>query len=219
MVLPLNKNKCDKKISFGSQNDRTLFPEKAFDRLSNQLGPTRGSPQLGPGKYENQKYTSMHHKNQSHYFNPHSNSGYYLNRTEPRLFKLRSDVPPDPGTYQNPVPGHPTKLSHDPDGIPKYTSESRFGNQPKNCGFTTTEKRFTKKKIDTDFTPGPGYYNSHELNLNRRVRFPQAFGKIDDKYREELAGPDAKKVLRTTLAARKENIKRSNRLAYFKLYF
>lgn len=45
-----------KKVCFGSTQERKQFPYHcAPDRLGNELAPIRGSPQCGPGCYNNEE--------------------------------------------------------------------------------------------------------------------------------------------------------------------
>jgi len=189
------------KISFGTTLNRHLFPlECAPDRTGNELTPLRGSPNRGPGVYNDHEYTSFiyqHHPN----VHPCSKTGYYLNRTEKRFFGVKKHVTPAPNLYQK----DNTKLR-------------TF--KPEYKPFASDRMRFEQATIDPMITPGPGSYNVHNLRRDRKISWPQMFGgRTDSKARNLINPNEARRIYRTDRFARKAELKRENRLAYFKLYF
>jgi len=80
--------------------------------------------------------------------------------------------------------------------------------------------RFEQATIDPMITPGPGSYNVHNLRRDRKISWPQMFGgRTDSKARNLIKPNEARRIYRTDRFARKAELKRENRLAYFKLYF
>ena len=195
----LKRKKNLKNISFGTTKNRELFPIKcADDRLGNQMTPIRGPPHRAPGMYEYDKMTSSHYLMNNETMKPCSKYGKYLNRTEKQFFKWPVMVTPDPGAYAT-SESNSFESSYEP--------------------FNTKTKRFTQKKVDTMETPGPGAYNQHQLWLNRKVTFPQEFGKPDRKNIIAVHPKVVKQVYRTEFLNRQEAVKLQNKLAYFRLYY
>ena len=148
-------------IAFGTKQHRSLFPHKcAYDRTGNEIMPLVGSPNRGPGVYDNHVYESFIYQHDPK-AKPCSNKGCYLNRSEKRFFKLKQDKTPAPNLYQE----DNTKLK-------KYSSRNKLPVKP----FGSSIPRFLETQIDPMLTPGPGSYPVHNLVRNRKVTWPQEFG-------------------------------------------
>ena len=202
---PENRKSTGPSIAFGSTLDRTLFPHKcAQDRTGNELTPLRGSPNRGPGVYNNHLVSSFIYQMDPK-VHPCSTKGYYLNRTEKRFFKLKTDRTPAPNNYQE-----------------DNTALGIF--RPEYKPFASSVHRFQQPLIDPMITPGPGSYDVHKLRRNRKVSWPQEFGgRIDARDRKKsnklIKSQEARLIFRVELDEYKRRLKRENRLAYFKLYF
>jgi hypothetical protein len=191
-----------RKVAFGTTLDRSVYPHDfAKDRTGNEFNTLTGSPNRGPGVYENDQKSSIIYQLNNKIQHPCSLTGCYLNRTERRFFKQKQDSNPAPNVYQE----DNTSLK-----------EQKTAYRP----FQSAVNRFREPLIDPMITPGPGSYEIHNLWRNRKITWPQMFcGRIDDKMERSIRAQNARTVFRTDQNELRQRIKRENRLAYFKLYF
>lgn len=188
------ENPAKKLVSFGTTLDRGCFPFKCEpDRTGNELYPLKGSPNRGPGLYNNAELTSFTYNLDKRIC---SVKGYTFSaRTDPRFRKVHSLITPSPTEYQT-------------EWTKPKTSPSAY--KP----FETAEVRFRGRKVDQMKTPGPGTYE-HDIKRDRHVSWPKRFGPPITP----IQPVSTKRTLKTELLGEKEFRKFRNRVAYFKLYF
>lgn len=153
-------------ISFGTTQDRKLFPHHcAFNRLGN-LDGIRGETHLGPDKYNVDKCNSIDYNIKTR---PTNKLGYSLGaRTASRIPNLKCrngyfahDLSrgieltfPGPTSYQN-EEKKPVKKNKEP--------------------FNNSSLRFQPEGKSTVYQPAPGTYE-HDVKRFRRVEFAGSFG-------------------------------------------
>ncbi|XP_051495286.1 protein pitchfork [Apus apus] len=186
-----------KKISFGSCQERKIFPfHHPSDRLGIQLVAIRGNPLLGPGCYLSEKRGSLKYSLES---KPLSKKGYVIGaRTAQRSTLQPQTGSPGPATYQS-----------------FWTKERKC--QPAYAPFSCKTPRFPDKPSDKEFSPGPGTYKA-EKKLPKKVTWPMKFGSPD----WSLVPTPAKRMVKMEvqkMTMDRDFIKHRNRLAYLSLYY
>ncbi|XP_075054248.1 ciliary microtubule-associated protein 3 [Mixophyes fleayi] len=178
---------------FGSRQERNLFPYNcASDRLGNELAPIRGTPNVGPGSYNNEEFTNLKHLQQR---KPLSKKGYCLGaRTAPRFPPDSKIVTPGPTEYQS-----------------FFSKERTF--LPSIAPFNASAVRFPDEITDFSLHPSPGTYELH-TEQGRKVSWPGKFGSPDWSAVPTLK----KRTVRAELMTDKEFRKNRNRVAYLSLY-
>jgi len=181
-------------ISFGTTQFRTCFPHAVMPtKLGRKMCPIRGQPNLGPGAYKNDEFNTVV-GNCENWIT--TKRGYtHVSRTGPRILKEFSEVTPCPTNYQRDQSRPRTFVQ---------------ASEP----FNSKEKRMKYKLKQPDLNPGPGIYDL-DLKQNRRVRWPQQFGKPIFPIAPNLP----KRSVRTELMVDKEYRKFKNKVAYFRLYY
>ncbi|XP_063064089.1 ciliary microtubule-associated protein 3 [Engraulis encrasicolus] len=181
-------------VAFGSCQRRLMFPTHcAPNRLGNKLLAVKGSPERGPGCYDNHVFGTVLYDIQKR---PESKKGYVLAaRTAPRFPPPAQTITPSPQKYQ---PNW---------ALPKPVAPGR-------TPFNSTNTRFTTKYVSSSSNPGPGTY-AHDTATCRKVSWPMVFGSPDWHRVPQLE----RKALRTELPCDKEFMKQRNRVAYLQLYY
>ncbi|XP_040193638.1 protein pitchfork-like [Rana temporaria] len=183
-----------KKVCFGSTQERKQFPYHcAPDRLGNELAPIRGSPQCGPGCYNNEEVTNMIYLQNR---KPMSKKGYTLGaRTAKRFSSNEKMETPSPAEYQS-----------------FWAKERTFSESY--APFSIKDVRFPGKMTDISQNPSPGTYE-HYTEQGRKVSWPGRFGSPDWSSVPSLP----KRTFKSELSTDKEFRKNRNRVAYLSLYY
>ncbi|XP_042198179.1 protein pitchfork-like [Callorhinchus milii] len=139
-----------KKIKVESYPDVEVFPLYwAKNRLGNEYPPIRGTPNRGPGTYNNHLRNSIVQNMKE---KPLSNYGYVLGARTQRRFT------------------QPCKLPEQMD--------KRQGVQAGSGSFWLFPSKKKKESWKDLVTPGPGTYE-HQLKCNRRITWPMKFSSPD----------------------------------------
>ncbi|XP_036388677.1 protein pitchfork-like [Megalops cyprinoides] len=189
--MPSKQGGSQRKVAFGSCQDRPVFPTHfAHDRLGNKL-LLRGLPHLGPGCYDSHTWGTIAYE-----LKRPGIKGYTLSaRTAVRFPALKESTTPSPQTYQK-------------DWIkPKRMPPSRFP-------FHSSEPRFKNQKVTRDTNPGPGTY-AHETVQNRKVSWPMKFGATDWS---QVLQPQ-KITLRAEAPSERDFKKKRDKTAHLGLYY
>jgi len=180
-----------KRISFGTTQNRKGFPLSTEpNKLGTVLKPIRGSPNLGPGVYNDQHYNTI-----AWNIDRKTVSNKGIIRTGPRLIKKKYEKTPCPTAYQT-----------------NWTKQKQF--VPSAQPFNIKEKRFNEVLTQPQINPGPGNYNFGR-DLNRKIVWPQQFGRPIHPIEPNLP----KRSVRAELMVDKEYRKFKNKVAYFRLYY
>ncbi|XP_031422833.1 protein pitchfork isoform X1 [Clupea harengus] len=182
------------RVAFGSCRQRALFPTDCPpNRLGNEMRAMKGSPELGPGCYDNHVIGTVLYDIQKR---PESKKGYVLAaRTTARFRPPAQTVTPSPQKYQ---PNWALSKTEPPGKTP----------------FNSTTSRLTVKNIGANLSPGPGTY-AHDTAAGRKVCWPMKFGSPDWSSLPQLK----RKALRTQLQCDKEFVKQRSRVVYLQLYY
>ncbi|XP_063274709.1 ciliary microtubule-associated protein 3 isoform X2 [Prinia subflava] len=186
----------EKQISFGTTQDRKMFPYYfAPDRLGIEIPGVRGNPSLGPGCYLGPQANIF---KPSISTRPMSSRGYVIGaRTAPRFQLKTRMVTPGPTAYQ-----------------PVLGEERRF--QPAHVPFSSSSPRFPTRLLDKDLFPGPGTYDIEQPS-GRRVTWPMKFGAPDWDAVAALPKRMVKMQVQKMTMDKKLQ-KNQGREAYLKLY-
>ncbi|XP_014113627.1 PREDICTED: protein pitchfork isoform X2 [Pseudopodoces humilis] len=196
MAAAFRNRAVDKHISFGTTQDRKMFPYYyAPDRLGIEMPGMRGSPFLGPGCYLGPETNIL---KSSISTRPMSSQGYVMGaRTAPRFQWKIQTVTPGPAAYQ-----------------PFLGEERRC--QPARVPFSSSSPRFPTRLLDKDLFPGPGNYNIDQP-IGRKVTWPMKFGAPDwaavPALRRRMVKMQVQKM-----TVDKNFRKNQGREAYLKLY-
>ncbi|NWW89183.1 PIFO protein, partial [Rhynochetos jubatus] len=184
---------AQKRISFGSCQERKLFPlHHAPNRLGNHLKAVTGDPSPGPCCYLSPETNSLRYSLEN---KPLSKKGYVIGaRTAQRFIPQPQTVTPSPATYQS------------------FWKEERKC-QPAYAPFSIKTPRFPNKPSDKEFFPGPGTYKT-DKQLHKKITWPMKFGSPD----WSLVPKPPKRMLKMELTIDKEFFKNRNRVAYLSLY-
>jgi len=188
----IQKEKERKKyFSFLTTQERNNFPTgQAHDRMGASIKMIKGQPNTGPGTYHNHDYNTIK-TNSDRWMT--SKLGYTCSaRTAPRIAKQHQEKTPDPSHYQRNTT------------LPKLKPPNMYG-------FNCTQERFNAEDVHG---PGPGTYD-HEFKVNRKVIWPEQFGKPIFPIEPNLP----QRSLKTELLVDKEYRKFKNKVAYFRLYY
>ncbi|KAG7237918.1 hypothetical protein INR49_031711 [Caranx melampygus] len=189
---------CARRVSFGSSQERKLFPvHYAPDRLGNQMA-RQEDPNLGPGSYDNHEKTCSQFGTivDELQRKPQSKKGYGLTaRTAARFPPCCKTVTPSPQQYQ------------------QDQSKSRVP-PPGKSPFSSATERFKPTSCTADDSPGPGTY-AHDTQTNRKVSWPMCFGRPDWSRLPPLEN----KSLRVKLHSDEEFLRQRSRVAYLSLYY
>ncbi|KAL2104156.1 hypothetical protein ACEWY4_001024 [Coilia grayii] len=185
---------ASRRVAFGSCQQRLMFPAHcAPNRLGNKLLAVKGSPERGPGCYDNHVIGTVLYDIQKR---PESKKGYVLAaRTAPRFRPPAQTVTPSPQKYQ---PNW---------ALPKAVA-------PGKTPFNSTTSRLTIEQASASSNPGPGTY-AHDIACCRKVSWPMRFGSPDWARVPQLE----RRALRTQLPCDKAFIKQRNRVAHLQLYY
>ncbi|XP_041954776.1 protein pitchfork-like isoform X3 [Alosa sapidissima] len=145
-------------VAFGSSQQRLMFPAHcAPNRLGNEMLAVKGSPERGPGCYDNHVIGTVLYDIQKR---PESKKGYILAaRTAARFRPVAQTLTPSPQMYQ---PNWALSKTEPPGKTP----------------FNSTMARLSVQQISTGLNPGPGTY-AHNTSACRKVSWPMKFGSPD----------------------------------------
>lgn len=184
----------NKRVSFGTTIRKEADPETGLQKIpTDRLNLVHGPPHLGPGCYDNDKFSSFTYNLRQWKC---STRGYTIGaRTAPRFRDHKDIVTPSPAVYQRGW------------ASPKPIATCR---RP----FHTSAERFQQLTQDPMITPGPGIYD-HNVRRNRKVEWPQKFGAPI----QPIQPCSVRRTCKIELFGDKEFRRYRNRVAYLSMYY